>query len=231
MKTLLIIPAYNEAASLPALLEELNQYQAYDVVVIDDASSDGTAAVVKEYGEECITLPVNLGLSGGVQTGFLYGLKNGYDVCVQIDGDGQHIPGEIKKLLTKIEDGYDIVIGSRFLAGDNNYGQSFLRSLGARYISFLIRIFSGVKLTDPTSGMRAFSRDVFTEMAMATNERPEPDTMLAYARSGKKIVEVSVQMRERQAGTSYLTLTKSLRYMIENSLSCIYVVLKVKRKR
>jgi len=230
MKILLIIPAYNEAESLPALLRELDAYPQYDVVVVDDASSDGTATIAKEQGAACISLPVNLGLSGGVQTGFLYGLKNDYGVCVQIDGDGQHIPGEIIKLLAQIESGYDIVIGSRFI-GEHHYEQSFFRSLGARYISFLVRIFSGVRLSDPTSGMRAFGRSVFTEMALATNERPEPDTLLAYARAGKRIVEVPVKMREREAGTSYLTLSRAIRYMIENTLSCIYVVFKVRRKK
>jgi len=230
MKILLIIPAYNEAASLPALLTELKAYPNYDVVVVNDASNDDTAMVAQQYNVECLNLPINLGLAGGVQTGFLYGIKHDYDVCVQIDGDGQHMPSEIKHLLAKIEDGYDIVIGSRFL-GKKHYEQSFFRSLGARYISFLIRLGSGVRLTDPTSGMRAFARPVFTEMALSTNERPEPDTMLAYARGGKTIVEVPVQMRERQAGASYLTVSRSLRYMIENTLSCIYVVFKVRRKK
>jgi len=231
MKILLIIPAYNEAASLPTLLTELQQYPDYDVVVVNDASADGTADIAKQYGAPCLSLPVNMGLSAAVQTGFLYGVNNNYDVCVQIDGDGQHIPSEIAKLLVSIEDGYDIVIGSRFLGSKNDYPQSFLRSLGAHYIAFLIRFFSGVKLTDPTSGMRAFGRNVFTEMALATNERPEPDTLLAYARAGKKIIEVPVEMREREAGTSYLTMPKAIRYMIENTLSCIYVVFKVKKKK
>lgn len=231
MKVLLIIPAYNEAESLPSLLTELQDYPQYDIVVINDCSQDDTAAVAREFNVPCVSLPVNLGLSGGVQTGFLYAEENGYDVCVQIDGDGQHIPEEIAKLIGKIEAGYDIAIGSRFLDNTGKYEQSLLRGLGAKYISFLIRVFSGLKLTDPTSGMRAFERGIFTKMADATNERPEPDTILAYARRKKKIVEIQVDMRERTAGESYLTLPHAIRYMIENTLSCFYVVFKVRRKR
>lgn len=231
MKVLLIIPAYNEAESLPSLLTELVAYPQYDIIVINDCSTDDTAAIAESYGVNCVSLPVNVGLSGGVQTGFLYAEEHDYDICIQIDGDGQHIPEEIEKLVRKIEEGYDIAIGSRFLEQTGKYKQSFFRDIGAKYLSFLIKVFSGLKLTDPTSGMRAFKRNIFAKMAYSTNERPEPDTILAYARRKKRIVEVQVDMRERIAGESYLTLPKAIRYMIENTLSCIFVVFKVRKKR
>lgn len=229
MKTLLIIPAYNEEECIVSLLMELQSFPEYDVIVINDCSSDRTEELVKENGIRCISLPINLGLSGAVQTGFKYARENDYDVCVQIDGDGQHIPSEIEKLTNKIQSGTNIVIGSRFLDGNVKYDQTLFRKLGAYHISFMIRLFSGLKLTDPTSGMRAYDKSVFYKMAEATNERPEPDTMLFFARRGLKIEEVQVDMRERQGGESYLTPLKAVRYMIENTLSFMYVFLRTKK--
>lgn len=228
MKILLIIPAYNEEESIVGLLNELKSFQKYEVIVINDCSSDKTEKLVIEQGTRCVNLPINLGLSGAVQTGFKYAVENNFDICVQIDGDGQHIPNEIAKLTREIQAGQDIVIGSRFLVDDKKYEQTLLRKLGAKHISLMIRLFSGLKLTDPTSGMRAYSKQIFSELAEATNERPEPDTMLYFARRGFKIKEVEVEMRERQGGESYLTPLKAVRYMIENTLSFIYVFLRTK---
>lgn len=229
MKTLLIIPAYNEEDSIVGLLKELTEYPDYDIIVINDCSVDKTEQLVLEQDVRCVSLPINLGLSGAVQTGFKYAVENDYQICVQIDGDGQHIPGEIAKLVEEIRSGQDIVIGSRFLINDKKYEQTLLRKLGAKHISVMIRLFSGLKLTDPTSGMRAYSQRVFFELAEATNERPEPDTMLYFARRGFSIKEVEVEMRERQGGESYLTPMKAIRYMIENTLSFIYVFLRTKK--
>ena len=231
MKILLIIPAYNEGESLPSLLEELQAYPQYDSIVIDDCSTDNTRAVAKEFNVNCVSLPINLGLSGAVQTGFYYGVENDYDICIQIDGDGQHIPEEITKLVQLFDQGVDIAIGSRFLEKTDKYKQSFLREVCAKHISTMIRLFSGLKLTDPTSGMRAFNRTYFSRMAISTNNRPEPDTILQFAREGAKIQEVQVDMRERTAGESYLTMTKAAKYMIENTLSFLYIVAKTRRKR
>lgn len=231
MKTLLIIPAFNEAKNLPPLLEELKDFPQYDCIVIDDCSSDNTKEVAEAYGVTVIRLPINLGLTGAVQTGMLFGLRNEYDICIQIDGDGQHVPAEIEKLTAGIADGYDIVSGSRFLDGSGGYEQTGLRALGARHIARMIKLFSGVELTDPTSGMRAFNRKYYARMAVSTNNRPEPDTILQFAREGAKIKEVQVEMREREHGESYLTLPKAARYMIENTLSFLYVVAKTKKNK
>lgn len=227
MKVLLIIPAYNEEESIADLLIELQNYPQYDYIVINDCSKDNTEQVVRKYTDNIINLPINLGLSGAVQTGMVYAKRHGYDVCVQIDGDGQHVPSEIWKLVREIENGADIAMGSRFLEKtDSMYEQSFLRDLGAKYIAFLILVFSKLKLTDPTSGMRAFNREIFVQMANAVNERPEPDTILYFARCHYKIKEVQVTMRERVAGESYLTTRKAIKYMFNNSLSFFYVVIK-----
>lgn len=231
MKVLLIIPAYNEAESLPSLLVELKKYPQYDCIVIDDASSDDTSLLAQHAGAHVVTLPTNLGLSGAVQTGFLYAVENKYDVCVQIDGDGQHIPSEIEKLTSQIKNGYHIVIGSRFLEERPKYEQSLSKIIAAGYLAKMIQLFSGMKLTDPTSGMRAFTNDVFSIMAVHPNERPEPDTIMGYIRQGKKVVEVQVDMRERTAGESYLTFGRAMRYMVENTLACILVAIKTKRVR
>lgn len=229
-KVLLIIPAYNEAESIGALLEELSNYPQYDYVVINDCSKDDTSKIARDYGATVIDLPINLGLTGAVQTGMMYALKQGYDVCVQIDGDGQHMPSEIYKLIDKINEGVDIAISSRFLEDDQHYDQTFLRALGANHIKFCIKLMSGLTLTDPTSGMRAFTRRVFAQMAQATNERPEPDTILYFARLGYRIEEVQVTMRERMAGESYLTPIKAAKYMIENTISFIFVYLRTFKK-
>ena len=231
MKTLLIIPAYNEAKNLPGLLKELRDFPQYDSIVIDDCSQDNTKEVAEAHGVTVIRLPINLGLTGAVQTGMWYGKRKGYDICIQIDGDGQHVPSEIAKLVDGIASGYDIVSGSRFLDGSGGYQQTGLRALGARHISRMIKLFSGVVLTDPTSGMRAFNYKYFSRMALSTNNRPEPDTMLQFAREGAKIKEVQVEMREREHGESYLTLPKAARYMIENTLSFLYVVAKTRKNR
>ncbi|MGL4971675.1 MAG: glycosyltransferase family 2 protein [Culicoidibacterales bacterium] len=230
MKTLLIIPAFNEEESIVNLLQELRGFPQYDIIVINDCSSDQTEELVREQDVRCISLPINLGLSGAVQTGLKYGREKNYDICVQIDGDGQHVPREIEKLIEEIRNGADIVIGSRFLGEKVRYEQTLFRKLGAQHITLMIWLFSGLKLTDPTSGMRAYNKTVFYEIAEATNERPEPDTMLFFARRGFKIQEVNVEMRERQGGESYLTPWKAVKYMIENTLSFIYVFLRTKKE-
>lgn len=229
LKTLLIIPAFNEEKNLEPLLKELQDFPEYDVIVIDDCSRDKTRQVSIDMGVTVVSLPINLGLTGAVQTGMWYGVENDYDICIQIDGDGQHVPAEIKKLVDGIREGYDIVIGSRFLDGTGAYEQTGMRALGARHITRMIKMFSGTKLTDPTSGMRAFNRKYFSRMAKSTNNRPEPDTILQFAREGAKIKEVQVDMREREHGESYLTVPKAGRYMIENTLSFLYIVTKTKR--
>ncbi|QPB43160.1 glycosyltransferase family 2 protein [Rodentibacter haemolyticus] len=232
MKVLLIIPAYNEEESIANLLEELKDYPEYDYVVVNDCSKDNTLDIIKSYSSKVLNLPINLGLSGAIQTGMLYAVKHNYDICIQIDGDGQHPPSEISKLLKLIEEeNADIAVGSRFLLNhsEEKYKQTFLRSLGAKHISFCINLFSGLKLTDPTSGMRAYTKKVFTEMANATNERPEPDTLLFFARRGFKIQEAQVSMREREAGESYLTPLKAIKYMIDNTISFLFVVARTKR--
>jgi glycosyltransferase involved in cell wall biosynthesis len=230
MNILIIIPAYNEELNLTPLIGELFAIQPnYDFLIINDGSSDGTKELLKRIGVKHINLPVNLGLSAVMQTGFKYSLRNNYDVCIQIDGDGQHIPSEIVKLVNSIKSGNDIAIGSRYIKANHEsaYNQSFYRSMGSAYLKALARIAQPkLKLTDITSGMRAYNRRALVVMVGDVNNRPEPDTIIYLSRLGFKIEEVGVKMRERVSGKSYLTPIKSIKYIVNCSISMLYVVLR-----
>lgn len=223
MRPLLIIPAFNEGKSLGNLLTTLdNEYPQYDYVVVNDCSTDNTEDVAKEYNGKVINLPINLGLSGAIKTGMVYADTKNYDVCVQIDGDGQHLPEYIQPLLDQIQEGYDIVIGSRFLNGDDGYKQTLFRKLGAKWLQFIARIQSKLNLTDPTSGMRVYNKDIYKQIIKDMNARPEPDTIVMYARNGYKIKEVPVVMQERTAGKSHLGgIFSSMRYMIHTTIAIL----------
>ena len=155
MKVLLIIPAYNEEKNLPKLLNEIKKKcPKFDTLVVNDCSKDNTCILLKQCKIQAINLPINLGIGGAVQTGYLYAYYNGYDIAVQIDGDGQHDPIFISNLIDEISNGYDLCIGSRFI-DKNGFQSSFVRKIGISYFSFLIKLFCGEKITDPTSGFKS----------------------------------------------------------------------------
>ena len=222
MKTLMIIPAYNEAENIERVVEHIRtHYPQYDYVVINDGSRDATAEICRENGYTLLDLPVNLGLAGAFQTGMRYAAVNGYDCAVQIDGDGQHDPAYIASMLETMErDGSDIVIGSRFYEKKK---PRTARMLGSSLISFAIRLTTGQKITDPTSGMRLFSRRMIGAFAAQLNYGPEPDTISHLIRSGIKVSETQVEMHERIAGTSYLNLSRSVLYMLHMAVSILVV--------
>ena len=222
MKTLIIIPAYNEAKNLVGLLDGLNLVcPEYDLVVINDSSDDDTLAVCKERKVNVIDLPVNLGIGGAGQSGYRYALYNRYDAAVQVDGDGQHNPEYISTLLTKLEGGADICIGSRFIAREG-YQSSATRRFAIRYFSLLIRIFSGCRVTDPTSGFRACGRKALKLFATDyPQDYPEPESIINAAKHRLRVVEVPVVMNERREGKSSITRIKSMYYMIKVSLAII----------
>ncbi len=222
MKTLIIIPAYNEARNLVGLLDGLNLVcPEYDLVVINDSSDDDTLAVCKERKVNVIDLPVNLGIGGAVQSGYRYALYNRYDAAVQVDGDGQHNPEYISTLLTELESGADICIGSRFIAREG-YQSSATRRFAIRYFSLLIRIFSGCRVTDPTSGFRACGRKALKLFATDyPQDYPEPESIINAAKHRLRVVEVPVVMNERREGKSSITRIKSMYYMIKVSLAII----------
>ena len=222
MKILIMIPAYNEELNIERVVNNLtDNFPQYDYVVINDGSKDDTAKICRQNGFHLIDLPINLGLSGAVQAGMRYAWQNGYDAAIQIDGDGQHRPEYIEQLAKELEKGeVQIVIGSRFVTEKKPRS---LRMLGSNVISGLIRLSTGFRLNDPTSGMRLFNRDVVKEFALNINYGPEPDTISYLIKRGVKVKEVQVKMDERIVGESYLNLSKSMKYMILMSFSILFI--------
>lgn len=222
MKILIIIPAYNEELNIARVVDNLiKNYPQYDYIVINDGSRDSTAAICRRNGYQLIDLPINLGLSGAVQTGIRYAIKNGYDAAVQFDGDGQHRPEYIAALADKIQnESVQVAIGSRFVTEKK---ERSLRMLGSSILSLMIRLSTGKKIQDPTSGMRMFGKEVLYEFAYDMNYGPEPDTVSYLIKQGVKVEEVQVAMDERTAGESYLNLARSIKYMIYMSFSIIFI--------
>ena len=222
MKTLIIIPAYNEELNIERVVGNLvENYPQYDYVVVNDGSRDNTAKICREHGYNLLDLPVNLGLSGGFQAGMMYAYKNGYDFALQMDGDGQHKPEYIQPLLDcAIETKANIVIGSRFVT--EKKPKSF-RMFGSNIISFIIKLTTGCRIADPTSGMRIFDKNAIKEYAININYCPEPDTIAFLLRTGMKCKEVQVEMDERIAGESYLNLKNSIKYMTKMIMSILFI--------
>ena len=222
MRILIIIPAYNEALNIERVVENIiHNYPQYDYVVVNDGSKYSTADICRKNKYNLIDLPINLGLSGAVQAGMRYAVKNKYDAALQYDGDGQHRAEYIAELVSMmVERDWDIVIGSRFV---NEKKQHTLRMLGSHFISFIIKISTGQTIKDPTSGMRLFSKKVLHEFAYDMNYGPEPDTISYLIKNGVKVKEVQVHMDERIAGESYLNIARSIRYMVLMSFSILFM--------
>lgn len=222
MKTLIIIPAYNEQDNIEKVVNNLIQnYPEYDYVVVNDGSKDKTAEICQQNGYNYIDLPVNLGLAGGFQAGMKFAQRNGYDAAIQFDGDGQHDPEFIAQMVeTMKKEDVDIVIGSRFV--ERKRPRS-LRMFGNILIEGCIMVTTGKKIKDPTSGMRMFNRRMIHKLANTMNYGPEPDTVAYLIRCGAKVREVQVDMHERAAGESYLNLVRSMEYMLHMTLSILII--------
>lgn len=220
-KVLLIIPAYNEEESIERVVDELiADYPQYDYVVVNDGSKDSTATICRSNGYRFLDLPINLGLAGAFQAGLKYAYMRDYDCAIQIDGDGQHRPEYIESLVREIGD-YDIVIGSRFVNEDK---PKSMRMLGSNLISGIIKLTTGVRINDPTSGMRAYNKKMINELAFGPNLGPEPDTIsYLIKRKGAQVKEVQVQMADRLAGESYLNLKSSVKYMTHMFFSVLFI--------
>lgn len=234
MKILVIIPAYNEAESITNVIAKLKQDMPQaDYVVVNDCSKDSTMDKLREAEASYLNLPINLGIGGGVQTGYKYALLNGYDIAVQIDGDGQHDTQYLQAVIQPIIAGEkDIVIGSRFLKKEG-FQSSGLRRVGITFLSALIRLCSGVKIYDVTSGFRAVSREYIKIYATDYPvDYPEPEAIVMAALAGARVGEVPVVMKERQGGESSISAFKSVYYMIKVSLAVILCrITHRKRKR
>lgn len=220
MKTLVIIPAYNEEESILNLINEIKEYK-YDYLVINDCSKDNTKNILDKEHINHLDLPVNLGIAGVTQVGFKYASDNNYDCVINIDGDGQHLPSYMKCLIDEIENGCDYVVGSRYVDEKKPYS---LRMIGSRLICLFIKLKTGKTVSDPTSGMRALGKKVINEFSRSMNYYAEPDAMCYLIHKGYKVKEVQVKMQERQGGQSYFhNPLKSIYYMLAILLSILFI--------
>ena len=221
LKTLIIIPAYNEQGNILNTLKDIQfSVPDMDYIVINDCSTDETKKVLAKANANFLDLPVNLGIGGGVQTGYRYALENGYDIAIQFDGDGQHKAEYINDLITPIENGEaDVTIGSRFIKQEG-FQSSTLRRFGINFLSNIIYLLSGTKVNDVTSGMRACNRKLIAYFASNyAQDYPEPEALLASSLEGAKVKEIPVQMRERLSGKSSINSLRSIYYMIKVSIA------------
>jgi glycosyltransferase involved in cell wall biosynthesis len=228
LKVLIVIPCYNEEASLPGVLTELKNFvppAGFEItpLVINDCSRDNTAAVAKDYGAVVLSLTCNLGIGGAVQTGFQYAKANDYDLAVQVDGDGQHPPAELTKILEAYRSYQsDVIIGSRFLEF-RGFQSSPIRRAGIMYFYRLNKVLTGNPVYDSTSGFRLLSRKAFSIAAKNyPDDYPEPESLVIFGRKKLSIREIPVVMRERSGGQSSIGRSSSLYYCIKVSIAMLF---------
>ena len=222
-KILAIVPALNEQDNIGSVVKNLKSASPWlDVLVIDDGSTDQTAEIARTHGAKVISLSVNLGIGGAVQTGFLYAVKNHYDVALQVDGDGQHRAEEIKKLIEPVlKEEADVTIGSRFLE-KTAYKSALPRRLGIYFLSKTIQSVVRKRYTDPTSGFRAYNRKALRVVSTHySTDYPEPDAIVTLVKNRLRVIEISVEMDARLSGNSSITPFKSMYYMFKVSLAII----------
>jgi len=221
-RVLVIIPAYNEAGSVGGVIEEVRKaLPAATALVVDDGSSDRTASVAREAGARVVSLPFNGGIGAAVQTGYIVADREGFDAAVQVDGDGQHPASEVARLLDALADGANYVIGSRFL-GTVSYRATRARRRGIAVFSWLISRLVRQRITDTTSGLRAADRATIHRFATHyPHDYPEVEAVVLARRSGLRISEVPVEMRERTDGQSSITPIRSVYYMIKVTVAVL----------
>ena len=216
-RILFIVPAYNEEENLAAVIGGVRRhYPAADILVINDGSTDDTSGVARRAGALVIELPFNLGIGGAVQSGLLYAQRNGHDVAIQFDGDGQHTPDEVAPLLARLERGdCDVVVGSRFVER-SAYRAPAARRTGIAILSLVHRIILRRRISDPTSGFRAYNRAAIEFLAEEyPHDYPEPESIITLTRNGFRVVEVKVEMKPRQGGRSSITFLRAVYYMLK----------------
>ena len=220
MRVLAVIPAYNEAGNIRAVIEDLRSFGG-DVLVVNDGSTDDTAAIARSLGAHVVSHPFNLGIGGTVQTGLKYAREQGYDMAIQFDGDGQHRGDQIFKIIDLVKRGEaDLVIGSRTLPG--GYKMGITRWMGSRVFHVLIRLLSGKTIEDPTSGFRCYGRRTIQLFSRYyTDDYPEVESIITAARNGLRVVEVPVLMRGRLSGHSSINRRKSAYYMMKVTLALL----------
>lgn len=227
-RVLIVIPCYNEEVALPLLLQELTQLSlpetySLTILAVNDCSKDNTVKVARNYGIKVLDLPNNLGIGGAVQAGFKYAKVNNFDIAIQLDGDGQHPPSEIIKLLNaNAEFNADIVIGSRFL-NNEGFQSSFMRRMGIKYFYRLNQLLTGNNVYDSTSGFRLLSSKAIALAAVNyPDDYPEPESLVTFAKAGLKIKEVPVVMSHRLGGQSSIGNFSSIYYCIKVTMSMLF---------
>ncbi len=235
MKSLIIIPAYNESENIIKVIDSLQETcPTIDYLVVNDCSTDETSKKLQAYRASYISVPVNLGIGGAVQAGYKYALENNYDIAIQLDGDGQHDPKYIGEMIRLIENEHvDIVIGSRFIEKEG-FQSSNSRRIGINILSTLIFLTCGKRVIDVTSGYRAVNRKFIALYAENyPDDYPEPEAIEMAVLNGGKIRELPVIMRERISGKSSIDLKKSVYYMIKVSLAIVIcrISLGIRRKK
>lgn len=223
IKCLIIIPAYNEAENIEKVIDNLiTHYPQYDYVIVNDGSTDATGQICAKKHYQVLHLPINMGIGGAVQTGYRYAYENDYDIAVQIDGDGQHDVAFLEKMIRYMqEEQADCVIGSRFVDREG-FQSSGLRRIGIQFLSVLGWLLTGVRVRDITSGYRLVNRRFIRIFAQDyPSDYPEPEAMVIAAVHGGRIKEYPVVMRERENGTSSITLKRSVYYMVKVTLAML----------
>ncbi len=221
MRVLTVIPAYNEEECLEGTIAMLQERcPGLDYLVVNDGSKDSTRQIIEKNGFYGANLPINTGLTSAFRTGMKYACRHGYDAVVQFDADGQHLPTYIPQMAQVLEEkGADIVVASRYL--DGTVKPTGARGAGSRLITWLIKLTTGAVITDPTSGMRMYSRKMIELFCKGFDWAPEPDLVAIVARKYGPVVEIQAEMQERQGGESYLKLGNVIRYMSRTCLSIV----------
>lgn len=230
-KVLIIIPAFNEEENILNTYNSIMNYNKknktkYDVIIINDCSTDNTKKILEKNSIPYVNLIHNLGIGGAVQTGYKYAYDNNYDIAVQFDGDGQHDVNYISDIITPILNGdSDFVIGSRFIDKDiDGFKSSTTRRIGIKIISFFIKFATGKRVFDTTSGFRAVNKEIIYDFSLSyPNEYPEPLTTAELLKKNYKFKEVAVKMKERTGGVSSIKAWKSIYYMLNVSLALIAI--------
>lgn len=233
MRTLVIVPAYNEEESIQKVINTLRgQDYEIDYVVINDCSRDNTKKILNDTAADYVSLPINLGIGGGVQCGYIYAEENDYDIAIQMDGDGQHDARYLSNLIKVLEsDEADCVIGSRFIKNEG-FQSSFMRRAGINFLSGQIKLCTGVKVYDVTSGFRAVNKKCIHAFSQFyAQDYPEPEAIVMLSGLGARIKEVPVIMHERGGGVSSIHSFKTIYYMIKVSLSILITHQQMKNKK
>ncbi len=236
-RILIIVPCYNEETNIKAVVSELlavRERHGYDldVLVVNDCSTDQSIRVIRQLPCLYLDLPVNLGIGGAMHGGYKYAWRNGYDVAVQVDGDGQHPADELPKILTPVlNNETDVAIGSRFI-DRQGFQSTFTRRIGIQYFRWLNQALIDKTIYDSTSGFRAFNRRTLAVVNdYYPDEYPEPEAIVQFGLHGLRMREVAVQMRDRQGGTSSINTSRAFYYMLKVTLGILFVYIRLVNRK